>query len=68
MTERQQVNVRLEQDLADRMDKKRIELTESLGYIPTRSDIMRMALEEFIGSRENMKASGAKTAKVKKGE
>jgi len=65
--ERQQVNVRLEQDLADRMDKKRIELTESLGHIPTRSDIVRMALEEFLEVPENAKISGAKTAKVKKG-
>jgi len=55
--ERQQVNVRLDLDLADRIDKKRIELTETLGHIPTRSDIIRMALEEFLG---------AKTAKVKK--
>ncbi len=49
MIERQQINVRLEKDLAERMDEKRIDLRKSLGYIPTRSDVLRMALEQYLG-------------------
>ncbi len=46
--ERTQVNVRLDQALVERIDQKRIELREQLGAIPTRSDVLRMALEAFL--------------------
>ena len=46
--ERTQLNVRLDQALVERIDQKRIELREQLGVIPTRSDVLRMALESFL--------------------
>jgi metal-responsive CopG/Arc/MetJ family transcriptional regulator len=55
--ERSQLNVRLDQELVDRIDEKRIELRESLGQIPTRSDILRMALENFLAPESAAHAS-----------
>ncbi len=49
--ERTQVNVRLDQALVERIDQKRIELREQIGAIPTRSDVLRMALEAFLATK-----------------
>jgi Arc/MetJ-type ribon-helix-helix transcriptional regulator len=46
---RTQLNVRVSEELERTIDEKRIELREKLGAIPTRSDILRMALEAFLG-------------------
>ena len=48
--ERTQLNVRLDSSLVERIDQKRIELREQVGSIPTRSDVLRMALEAFLTS------------------
>lgn len=50
--DRVQINVRIEPALADRLDIKRIELKEKLGKIPTRSEIVRLALDEYLSSKE----------------
>ena len=47
--DRVQVNVRITEKLADLLDAKRVELQKKLGKIPTRSQVVRMALEEFLG-------------------
>jgi hypothetical protein len=47
--DRVQVNVRISEDLADQLDAKRVDLQKKLGKIPTRSQVVRMALEEFLG-------------------
>lgn len=47
--ERSQLNLRISDDLGKMIDAKRIELSASLGHIPTRSDILRLALESFLG-------------------
>lgn len=47
--DRVQVNVRISEKLADLLDAKRVELQKKLGKIPTRSQVVRMALEEFLG-------------------
>lgn len=46
--ERAQINVRVEFDLLKKLDEKRTELLAKLGYIPSRSDLVRIALEEFL--------------------
>lgn len=46
--DRQQVNVRLTQELAVAIDQRRIELQGEMGRIPTRSDIIRLALERYL--------------------
>jgi len=40
--------VRLTQELSDALDKKRIELQPAAGRIPTRSDVVRYALELYL--------------------
>ena len=50
--ERIQINVRIQPDLADRLDTKRIELKEIIGKIPSRSEVVRMALEEYLDSKK----------------
>lgn len=34
--------------MASKVDKKRIELSTELCHIPTRSDVLRMALDNFL--------------------
>ena len=48
VTERIQVNVRVDGDLIRLLDEKRTELLSKLGSIPSRSDVVRMALESFL--------------------
>jgi hypothetical protein len=47
---RTQINVRLDEALIELLDKKRMALQPELGFIPTRSDVMRFALEEYLGT------------------
>lgn len=47
--ERNQLNLRMSDELRRAIDAKRIELAESTGSIPTRSEILRLALEGFLG-------------------
>jgi len=47
--DRMQVNVRLDTELAVRIDEKRTELQKQLGRIPTRSEVVRLALEKYLG-------------------
>jgi Arc/MetJ-type ribon-helix-helix transcriptional regulator len=46
---RTQLNVRVSEDLEKAIDEKRIELRASLGSIPSRSDVLRLALEAYLG-------------------
>ena len=47
--ERIQLNLRIDKELEQAIDGRRIELQKKLGYIPTRSDIARLALDEYLG-------------------
>jgi len=46
---RPQLNLRVSEELEKAIDEKRIALRESLGTIPTRSDVLRLALESYLG-------------------
>lgn len=46
---RTQLNVRVSDTLEKAIDEKRIELRATLGTIPTRSDVLRLALEAYLG-------------------
>lgn len=46
---RTQLNVRVSEELEKAIDEKRIELRASLGSIPSRSDVLRFALEAYLG-------------------
>lgn len=46
--ERSQINLRVSEELGRAIDGKRIELSNKLGRIPTRSDVVRLALEKYL--------------------
>lgn len=46
---RAQLNVRVSEELEAAIDEKRIELRATMGSIPSRSDVLRLALEAYLG-------------------
>ena len=46
---RNQLNIRVSDELESLIDKKRIELASTMKVIPTRSDVVRYALEDYLG-------------------
>jgi hypothetical protein len=46
---RTQLNVRVSKELEQAIDERRVQLRAKLGVIPTRSDVLRLALEAFLG-------------------
>lgn len=46
--ERSQLNLRISEELGRLIDAKRIELSQKMGTIPSRSDVLRMALAQFL--------------------
>lgn len=46
--ERSQINLRVSEELGRAIDGKRIELSSKLGRIPSRSDVVRLALEKYL--------------------
>lgn len=47
--ERSQLNLRISDQLGKLIDAKRIDLSAQMGSIPSRSDILRFALEVYLG-------------------
>lgn len=47
---RNQLNIRVSDELEQLIDKKRIELAMTMKVIPTRSDVVRYALENYLGA------------------
>jgi len=47
-SESKQLAVRVEESFLAAIDQKRIELSKGMGSIPSRSDIVRIALEQFL--------------------
>ncbi len=50
-THQKQVNIRLDDETLTRLDRLRAQFLDSSGSIPTRSDLVRMAIEEFLEKR-----------------
>jgi Arc/MetJ-type ribon-helix-helix transcriptional regulator len=46
--ERNQINMRLSEQLSKLIDAKRIALSGDLGKIPSRSDVVRLALAQYL--------------------
>jgi hypothetical protein len=61
--ERMQINMRIDKELAEAIDKKRIELTSQLQRIPTRTDVIKMALDVFLNDADKQPGKSKKTAK-----
>lgn len=49
--DRIQVNVRVDGVLIKLLDEKRTELLDKLGTIPSRSEVVRMALVEYLTNK-----------------
>lgn len=47
---RNQLNLRVSEQLERAIDEKRIELRASLGSIPSRSEVLRLALAAYLGA------------------
>ena len=61
---RSQLNVRISPQVAKLIDKKRIELSKQMGTIPSRSDVLRLALGSYLGvDVSEWEADGRRTAK-----
>lgn len=50
--DRMQVNFRLDKELAERLDKKRVALMAEMGRIPSRSEVFRIALDQYLVEKE----------------
>lgn len=48
VSDRIQINVRVDGDLIRLLDEQRIALLAKLGAIPSRSEVVRIALEEYL--------------------
>jgi Arc/MetJ-type ribon-helix-helix transcriptional regulator len=56
---RTQLNVRISEQLEKAIDEKRVALLGKMGSIPSRSDVLRMALEAYLGiSLDEFEADG----------
>lgn len=52
--DRTQVNFRLDKELAEKLDQRRIDLRKEMGKIPTRSAVFIIALKQYL---ENSQAA-----------
>ena len=52
----EQINVRLSPEEIARLDQKRIDLQAALGKIPSRGEVVRMALDAFLPTRLTRRA------------
>ena len=59
---RTQLNVRVSDALERAIDEKRIKLRETMGTIPTRSDVLRLALEAYLGIQMGPEDADGRTA------
>lgn len=46
--DRMQINFRLDKELAEKLDQRRIALMAEMGRIPSRSEVFRIALEKYL--------------------
>jgi len=65
---RNQLNIRVSNELESLIDKKRIDLASTMKVIPTRSDVVRYALESYLGITMSETDQDRRTSdKLKKG-
>ena len=55
-----QLNIRVDRKLEVALDEKRIDFSKQLGYIPSRSEIVRMAIEQFLNINRTADQPAAK--------
>lgn len=62
------LNLRVESEFAQAIDAKRIALSRELRYIPSRSEIIRFALESYLDLKGGGNAQGAPSPSGLEGE
>lgn len=67
--DRSQLNIRVSDHLGKLIDAKRIELSQNMKTIPSRSDVIRFALEMYLGedlsgSEVDRRKTATKSAKT----
>jgi len=60
MDKRKQVNFRLDKELEEKLDQRRVALMAEMGRIPSRSEVFTIALKQYL---ENVQASTQKRKK-----
>lgn len=55
-----QINFRLDKETAERVDQKRVALLREIGRIPSRSELFRLALDQYLSVPEKPKNEKAK--------
>jgi len=65
---RNQLNIRVSDELERLIDKKRIELASKMDVIPTRSDVVRYALEMYLSAPLKDADTGRLTTSTKEGK
>lgn len=55
--DRFQANVRMTPVMVEQIDRRRIELSGNMGRIPTRSEVVRIAVEEYLAKHYPIAAS-----------
>lgn len=51
-SKRDQINLRLDADLMARLDEKRVALRKVMAKIPSRSEVVRLAIEEYLKAKQ----------------
>ncbi len=62
---RNQLNIRVSDELETLIDKKRIELASTMKTIPSRSDVVRYALESYLGVSLAESEADGRTSRAK---
>jgi hypothetical protein len=65
--ERNQINMRMSETLRKLIDAKRIELSGTMDSIPSRTDVLRFALEMYLGQDLSMTEMDRRTLNGKSG-
>lgn len=65
-TDRIQVNFRLDQETADLLDQRRVALMAEMGRIPTRSEVFRIALTQYLQNPQSAPSKVVKSRRTKK--
>jgi len=58
--DRMQINFRLNKELADKLDQRRVALLPEMGKIPSRSEVFTIALKQYL---ENIQVPAQKRKK-----
>jgi len=53
--DRMQINFRLDKETAERVDQKRVALLAEIGRIPSRSELFRLALDQYLNAPDKSK-------------